>query len=225
MKIRKLRYILLAGLVAIGMISLLIGYLSLLKGQPLKTYDIRDYGSEQYPLVSVIFMDQLPKHADICSFSYYNDNYQLVDIYLELKFSSLDEMNHYLNDLKENGRESLDKYRAPENGTWFITQENIYDKSYMDLFCSFFHTAQKDKNYTGYSVNASNESNATISCNFAVISYSVDELIVIQSYSYGTFLAGVHDYIPGYFARFDVPLNENIERCIYWGQGDGSVVP
>ena len=54
--------------------------------------------------------------------------------------------------------------------------------------------------------------------NFAIISYSYEELTIIQTYSNSSYLEGIDEYIPKYFLRFDIPLTEKLERHIkvYW---------
>ena len=49
-------------------------------------------------------------------------------------------------------------------------------------------------------------------CNFGLISYSIEDLIVIHSRVYGSYNSEVHDHIPQYFKRFDVPLQVGHKR-------------
>ena len=174
------------------------------------TENVADYNSKQYPLASEVFMPEIPTSANVISFAYYKYWGEAKDIYLELEFSTKEEMETYLSNLKKHGLQSS----QTSNG-WFVTEPNPYDPSFTDLFCTVFTITEGEQTYTGYSVDPTKESNTiTYKCNFAVISYSYEKLIVIQSRVSGFYRHNIHNYTPQYFLRFDVPLDKKHARII-----------
>ena len=174
------------------------------------TESIEDYFSEECRLPPEIFLDEIPSNADVISFSYYSYWSEAKDIYLELTFSSKDEMEAYLFELKDHGIQS-----SQVDGELFITEHNPYDPTFTDLFCTTFITYTKNKTYTGYSIDpGKNRDTITCDCNFAVISYSYEKLTVIQSYVCGSFRHSIHNYTPRYFLRFHLPVSEKHDRLI-----------
>lgn len=177
------------------------------------TESIEDYNSEKYPLVPEIFLDEIPSNADVVSFSYYSYWSEARDIYLEVKFSSKDEMEAYLSELKENGIQSV---RSDKE--LFITEQNPYDPTFTDLFCTTYFTVTENQTYTGYTIDpAKNRDTITFNCNFGVISYSYEKLTVIQSYACGLYRHNIHDYTPRFLLRFDLPLDKKQDRIIHIG--------
>lgn len=174
------------------------------------TERIADYNSEKYRLIPEIFLDEIPSNVDVISFSYYSYWSEAKDIYLELKFSSKDKMDAYLSELMDHGLQS-----SSIDGELFITEQNPYDPTFTDLFCTTYITFTKDQTYTGYSIDpVKNRDAITYDCNFAVISYSFEKLTVIQSYVCGSYRDNIHDYTPHYFLRFHLPLDEKHDRLI-----------
>lgn len=180
----------------------------------LRTEDINDYGSEQYPISSTIFPDEIPSNAQVVSFSYYNYWQEAEDIYLELKFYTIQEMERYLSILKSDCIAKCQDYTPPKNGEWFVEEKNIYNESYTDLYFTFYNTSKEENIYTGFIIEKDSEE-TLYKCNFGLICYSYDELTVIQTYVHGWYQESVHNYIPKYFVRFNIPLDETHKKLIY----------
>lgn len=166
------------------------------------TTDLNHYGAEEYPLPETVFPKEFPAGSVPISFSYYYDWHEAADYYLELKFDCEEKMNAYLFDIKE---------KANEGKKSFFEEKNPYSDSFVDLFFEEYATISAEQTYTGYSVEVA-ENVSTYKCNFGVISYSKEKLIVIHTYAYGCFSKQNHDHIPQYLKTFDVPLNETHKR-------------
>lgn len=180
------------------------------------TENVADYHTKDYPLYSYVFMSELPECAEVVSFSYYNYWEEAKDYYLELKFTSQEEMNAYLNDLWSEAEASLQKDYQSTDRKWFISDQNPYDPSYTDFFCTYYRIITADTEYTGYSIEPSEDPYIpSYICNFGVISCSFEELTVIQTCVSGHFREGTHHHIPKYFQRFNLPLDEKHERRFY----------
>lgn len=171
------------------------------------------YNTEDYPLYETLFLKELPQEAEAVDFSYYlYYTAEEEDTYLELKFNSLDEMQVYLDTLTAT---LVDYYRnsynetQSNNGEWFIECPNPYNEKYTDLFSVVFDAGYcTGADYTGYVIEK-NEDLFWYKCDYGIISYSYEELTVIQTSSEGWFCESVHgDYVPKYLKRFNVPLNE-----------------
>lgn len=181
----------------------------------LYTEDISQYNSEEYPINTSIFLDKLPDSLDVISFSYYDYWHEASDIYLELSFDAKEDFEAYLSDLKNYCISDFpSKYDKQ-----FIEVSNPYNKNYTDLFCTNYWSYISQKYYTGYEITQS-ESCGAYSCNFGVISYSYEELRIIQAYSYGDFQDCEHDYVPKYFQRFNIPTCENHSRIFILDESD-----
>lgn len=176
------------------------------------TERIEDYNSRKYPVVPEVFLDDIPSNADVVSFSFYSYWNEAKDICLELKFSSKDEMEAYLSELKAHGLQS-----SKTDAELFVTKQNPYDTTFTDLFCTTYLTCTEDQSFTGYSIDPTKSRDAvTFACNFGVVSFSYEKLTVIQSYACGSFRQNIHDYTPRYFLRFALPLDEKHDRLIYF---------
>lgn len=182
------------------------------------TNNIDDYGADRYHLAAGIYLEEIPANAEVIRFSNYDCWNEVTDIYLELKFRSTDEMEHYLSDLRANCLNLLPNAAPPQNGSWFIKEQNPYTESYYDEFFVLYHTLENGKNYVGYSVEKNKNNTFDYSCHFALISYSFEELTVIQTYVSGRFQDTVHNYTPQYFIRFNVPTNDTYTRMHYWNE-------
>ena len=67
---------------------------------PVFTQNISDYNTPQYPIGDRFFLDKIPDNADTIAFSFYEYRHEDFDLYLELKFKTLEEMEEYLKTLK-----------------------------------------------------------------------------------------------------------------------------
>lgn len=168
------------------------------------TESINDYNSEKYPILLHIFPNELPKNAEVIDFSYYDYWYEAIDVYLELKFYSSDEMNEYLAEIKG---EKL------SNKELYIEEKNVHNCSYTDIFLKNYITYSKKKAFTGYEIETKDY--LCYKCNYAVLSYSYEELVVIHSYSRGHFRPNIHKHTPEYIKRFNVPTQDNYQRIFY----------
>ena len=96
----------------------------------------------------------------------------------------------------------------------FLEMPNPYNSSYTDLINLFFLSHTAYASWTGYSVYVSK--GIFLKCNFGVISYSLEELKIVQSSMQGTFSFGdafdSENYVPKYFEYFNIAINENTER-------------
>ena len=180
------------------------------------TDDIDDYNSEKYPNMAINFPDSIPAEADVVSFSYYDYWYEDRDVYLELKFKTLSEMENYLRSIKKECFEKSqnDKIVIDLDGTCFISEQNLYNESYVDMFCVIYNLSSQEKVYTGYEVE-NIENTLYIKCCLGVISYSTEELTVIHTYSNGSFFLRNNGHIPKYIERFNIPLDESHSKFIY----------
>lgn len=170
----------------------------------LMTESIDDYNSEKYPILIHIFPNEIPKNADVIAFSYYDYWYEAVDVYLELKFYSSDEMNEYLTEIKS---------KKISNKELYIEEKNVHNSSYTDLFLKNNITYSEKKTFTGYEIEKKDY--ICYKCNYAVLSYSYEDLVVIHSYSRGHFRPTVHKHTPAYIKRFNVPQQDNYQRIFY----------
>lgn len=180
------------------------------------TEDINDYNSGKYKFFdSDIFLEEIPSDLEVVDFSYYsyvNENKR--DIYLEVKFDTVDKLEAYLSTIKQMAIDNNPISSVSfENGTCFFEEQNPYNKSYIDIFYSFPFANKNNVDYVGYSVDTERENTEYGGC-FSIISYSYEELTIVQTYSSGCYLENVDEYIPKYFRRFDIPLTQNHERYI-----------
>ena len=173
-----------------------------------------EYNTGKYSFAhSDTFLPELPQTASVVSFRLYQYWYEDVEYFLELEFNTEEDMRNYLEDLIER---YLDKMPSSDKSLerWIAEEENPYDKSFTDMFYTWYHSSGKDATYTGYEILPKDEESWRYSANSAIISYSYENLTVIQFKFYGTFYTSQHgeDYVPKYFVRFNVPIDENHKR-------------
>jgi len=177
------------------------------------TESIDDYNTEKYPVNSCIFAEEIPEYAEVIAFSYYDYWNEAIDIYLELKFDSEEDLNSYLESVRTRCLSCLDDYRPPTNTGWIVEEENPYNTRFTDWLCTLFSISVNDEHYTGYEISPG-ETETKSDCNFGIISYSYEDLTVIQARTCGNFRSTIHKYTPKYFARFGVPQTEPHERTV-----------
>jgi hypothetical protein len=187
------------------------------------TEDITDYNTDEYFILSEVFPAKIPENAQVITFSHVVFWSTAEDVYLELKFNTQDEMLAYLEQIlnKSMGDEQRSQWTKPNEQ--FIRTSNIYAPDYEELFSTKYLAWKSDEFYTGYEVSVTAERTA-YDCDLDLISYCIDDLTVIHTYIKGVFISNVHEYVPIYFRRFDVPIDRNHKRCFYL-QEDGSFVP
>ena len=170
-----------------------------------------EYNTGNYTFFSDIFLPELPQTASVVSFRLYQYWYEDVEYFLELEFNTEEDMRNYLEDLIES---YLDEMPSHDQSLerWIAEEENPYDKSFTDMICTLYWVAGKDATYTGYEISP--DENLKYDSNSGIISYSYESLTVIQSYLHGLFYTSEHgeDYVPKYFVRFNVPIDENHKR-------------
>ena len=106
--------------VALLIFSVLLFEIATVENGLLFTEDVADYGTEKYPVALTVFPTKLPSNAQIIDFSYYNYWHQAQDVYLELKFDSLSQMESYLSTVLASCQQICADYTPPLNGKWFI---------------------------------------------------------------------------------------------------------
>ena len=67
----------------------------------LYTEKIDDYNTDEFPIFSAIFLDDLPENLNIVSFVYYNYWHEAHDVYLEISFDTPEDMERYISSLKQ----------------------------------------------------------------------------------------------------------------------------
>lgn len=172
---------------------------------PFYTEDIAHYTDPESDIDHDFYLASIPNNAlavFYCSYEYW---YDASETYLELKFNSVEEMQSYLDEVKAHNVNSSRRVGLTEEEL-LIQAENPYDKSYVDLIHTDYSIYIDKTRYTGYEFEDSSEGKFHIFSNFAVISYSYENLIVIQTAISGHFESGCDDYIPKYFRRFNIPL-------------------
>ena len=173
------------------------------------TEDINDYNSEQHHLHSSFFLPELPSNAEIVYFSSYFYYYEIFDQYLELKFNTEEEMHEYISSILDYDSSFFTKDNKQEPAVgWVVEETNPYNSSYTDLISTTLTSgyAGDSVRWVGYKIRTTGS--VRINANLSIVSYSDEELTVIQSYLYGT------NYTFKYFTRFNIPLDENHERRV-----------
>ena len=181
------------------------------------TTDVKDYNkSKEHPIYSSLFLPELDPSLDVVSFYHYNYYYEVEDIYLEIKFQEIDKMEEYIKTLKDQCKQAIDpEVKQPPYG-WLIEETNPYDSKYIDFICLYLKGyTSNNETRSGYSIEI-NEKNTVITGAFSSITYSYEDLTVIQTDMHGFFRSTVHKYIPQYFIRFNIPLTTNYERMWRW---------
>ena len=181
----------------------------------LYTESIEDYNTEKYSVRKSFYLDSIPENATVVSFSYYEYWNESSDVYLELRFSTVQELEEHLFSVKNHVKSSLStKPTQPLDNEWFFEVDNPYNEKYADLFCRSYNTSSAEGDFTGYSIEI--KPNYTLyRCNYGIVSYSLEELTVIQSSAVGSFEYFEEAYVPKYFRRFNIPTDEELERRYY----------
>ena len=179
------------------------------------TQSISNYNTEEYPVGS-LFLEDIPLCAEVISFS----NYYFYlftpnrDVYLELKFNTEEDLKNYIvavedHIVAENGWESLDGKR--------VSTTNPYDSTYIDVFydiagCAYLKNTDEHFSYYEFVFDSDGKLNY-IDGAYDVLSYSLDELTVILTSTYGSYFTN-DEYTPKYISRFDVSKIEASNRYI-----------
>ena len=139
---------------------------------------------------------------------------------MELKFRTEAELKEYINSLKTHSESYLMNAAKPSDGEWFVEVQNPYDPNYVELVLLAHSSWQNDKHFVGYSIEKKDSINSEHKytqyvCNYSIISYSLEDLTVIQSSTQGYFEYFEEAYVPKYFRRFNIPTDEELERRYY----------
>lgn len=186
--------------------------------------NIDDYDSEEYFIPKTVFPNIIPPNAQVVLFTYFDYWNEVRDVYLELKFNTSDEMEDYLMNVKLDCVSNCKNIKPDKIDNIFIKAQNVYNSSFEEVFCTLYSTLQGDDDYTGYKI-VEDDGKFRYECNFGLTAYSFDELTVIHTYVYGWYKNDIHNHIPIYFKRFDVPLNESNQRVLFLKENtaDGSL--
>ena len=199
-------------LVSIGFIALVIW--GNLNPSTISTTDISDYNTEEYSLEWFpMFPETIPENAEVLDFLYYKYAADFYDYYLELKFDTPEELLEYLSIRIETVESKLSNkpYYAFEEGV-FVEEQNPYDASYVDLFFVDSYLGKAEgKGYAGYTIEGSDR---RLDVCYSMISYSIDELIVIHEYAHNRNYYTTDRKLPKYFTRFGVDPNTEIDRWV-----------
>ena len=179
------------------------------------TEDIANYG--KYDVYaegrSYFFPESITEDMQVVKFVYF-DKYvdvEQVDIFLEVRFSTREVMDEYIEAAKEkmiSGKSS--------NKTQYdlFEHQNPYDESYTDIIKCYYNTNGELETYS--CIEFYDEGHKTVNMSYDVISYSYDELTVIYSstsLTSGDILYGndpdAGDYCAAYLIRFGVEYNTN----------------
>ena len=155
-----------------------------------------------------IFPDVIPSSGNVIKFSYYDYYGEDCDVYLELRFETLSDMESYLDEFKSVLLEKYPSNKSLYNNDCWFEIDCPYDKNYEEsIYLGYAAYRKKDNTYSvGYSVDDS-----TAVFHLDVLSYSKEDLCVIHSSTSGTFNQA-NDHTPMYLKHFGITLDEDIER-------------
>lgn len=179
----------------------------------ISSQNVNDYNSDKCHFSESYFLNEVPARATIANLSYFEYYRESCEQYIELKFEDKDSLDYYLSTIKEHIISK--KTSTAEYDPLFIEEKNPYDDRYIDIFYAPAHSITYNTRYTGYSIKVKANDHIDYTCIYVLISYSYDELTVIQSYTRGTFCSLEEEYVPMYLRRFNVPLDRELERLIY----------
>ena len=172
------------------------------------TTDINDYYSKKTNFEGVwkaFFMEELPEEAEVVSFTYYQHFSDILDIDLELKFNNPEALQAYIKKLLDYCTEF---YSDREMEIEFFETKNSDKPSYTELYDDTWAYWRDDGQYAGYYIDQFER----YECQYAIISYSLEELTVIQSVASGFFRP--EEYIPKYISRYNTQTDLLSERLV-----------
>lgn len=176
--------------------------------------NISEYNSGDYKRNiswSPVFLDTIPENAQVIDYEYYDWYRENIDVYLELKFETQEELENYLDTLIQNAEEKSMKNKGIEREL-FLTKQNPYDYKYTDLICTAYASYSGALgNHVDFSIEYEN-GKTLLDIYHHIISYSVEELTVIQNLCHWSDY--MYSYTPKYITRFNIPTNENYEYII-----------
>ena len=185
----------------------------LLDDSTISTTDISDYNTEEYSLEWFsIFPETIPKNAEVLDFLYYKYAADFYDYYLELKFDTPEELLEYLSIRIETVESKFSNRPYTFEEGVFVEEQNPYDASYVDLFFADSYKGKAEgKCYAGYTIEGPDR---CLDVRYSMISYSIDELIVIHEYVDNINYYTTDRKLPKYFTRFGVDPNTEIDRWV-----------
>ena len=171
----------------------------------------------------------IPESAELVGFSYYNYYRENEDAYLEIRFSSVEDLQAYLVEYMVNAENYLRQYTPPTTGEWFLTVPNPYHSAYTDLVSCHATVHSGGEIYTGYYVEPLGEEGLPwLLANCWIVSFSEEELCVIHSRFRGSFFENEDRYTPKYLRRFQVAVELSLDRRYFLSgealdsEGEGS---
>ena len=166
-----------------------------------------------------IFPDIIPNNADVIKFSYYDYYGEDCDVYLELRFETLSDMESYIDEFKATLLKKYPTYNALYNKDCLFMIESLYDESYEEmLYLGDGAYRKSDNTYSfGYTIE-----NSTAVFYLDILSYSKDDLCVIHSSTSGTF-NNANDYTPMYLQRFGGTLDKDVDRMYIFTEKDSEL--
>ena len=187
----------------------------------IESYD--DLGLSSPSSFYSIYLD-LPSDAEVLNFSYYkNSLFNHSDIYLELKFQDVESIERYLNEiilkLEERNQEKVAPCYA-KDGKHYHSEPNPYNSSYTDIFSLDKAMWSAGVNFVGYRYEPGDINN--YHTYYEIISYSMEDLIIIQTASDGFFGTAKNEHLPKYLEHFNMPLSKPVERWIYVNRVESS---
>ena len=179
---------------------------------PHYTEDIADYNKGEY--FYSLFLEEIPQNAEVIKYAQARLDYDVSDNYLELRFSTVGELEQHIENLKEKARSTVTNDKIYTNDeALFVEVVNPYDSSYREIFVMDNSATANRTAFVGYSYHSKSE---RVSFYFEMFSYSIKDLVVIQTWVDGTYPDICSpDYIPQYFRRFNIPIDEKNCNRIY----------
>jgi hypothetical protein len=98
------------------------------------TDSVDDYNKGEYYLYKTFYLSSIPENATVVSFSYYEHVHEsCYDLYLELRFSTEQELEAHLDAISNHTKTVLaSSHTQPYDGEWFFEVANPYDEKYVD---------------------------------------------------------------------------------------------
>ena len=181
------------------------------------TEDVYDFFENMYD-DEVLFSKEIPNNATVSNFMFYKYFTDRRDVYLELKFDTAEDMDNYIAALLTNFEEY---YRSKYGDNVSLLNEYLvetvcpYDNSYNEIFITLNTTKfGNDPNYyVGFAVDDQYHNFKYYDCNYSILSYSTENLTVIQTSALGSFSKELK-HIPGYIQKYNIPLEKSHEHLI-----------
>jgi hypothetical protein len=98
------------------------------------TNKIEDFNTPEYPIDEfIVFSCGIPKNAQPITYIY-NEDYEDLEVCLEMKFNSAAEIDAYINCIEKKFLDVKEDSPILQRHGWAIEDINPYNKDYIDLF-------------------------------------------------------------------------------------------